>query len=286
MRYAGNKRLILNADDFGLHASINEAVEKAHVLGVLTSASLVPNGDCFHGAVEIAKRNSRLGIGIHITLVGEKPVSPRDSVASILGKDGMLLPGYAALLGRLMRGEARPEHITAECEAQVLKFIGAGLVPTHADSHQHLHLFAPIMKAIDPVLRKYGVRKVRSLNVPWSDFRKADMARVAFSLYNKCGNRLMRYGYKSPDRFFGFFKSGGTDVRYVREVLSALKPGVTEIALHPGMDNDAIRKKYGFWRKRTGWGYDWYSEYGLLVDPGIRGIIDSHGIKLINYGEI
>ena len=69
MASAERRRLIVTADDFGRSASINQAVEQAHRDGVLTCASLMVNGVCFDQAVQIAKRNPNLGVGLHLTLV-------------------------------------------------------------------------------------------------------------------------------------------------------------------------------------------------------------------------
>ena len=64
------KRLIVNADDFGLHPSVNAGIAKGHVAGIITSASLMAGGENFTDAVRIAARSPRLGIGVHLTLVG------------------------------------------------------------------------------------------------------------------------------------------------------------------------------------------------------------------------
>ena len=63
------KRLIVNADDFGLSRSVNEAVIRAHREGILTSASLMVNESGFDEAVRLAKENPRLGVGLHLTLL-------------------------------------------------------------------------------------------------------------------------------------------------------------------------------------------------------------------------
>ena len=60
-----SRRLIVNADDFGLSPSVNEAVVRAHRDGILTSASLMVNAPGFAEAVELARANPRLGVGLH-----------------------------------------------------------------------------------------------------------------------------------------------------------------------------------------------------------------------------
>ena len=63
-------KLIVNADDFGLHSAVNAGIIDGHRRGIITSTSLMAGGEAFTEAVSMAKQNPKLGIGIHITLVG------------------------------------------------------------------------------------------------------------------------------------------------------------------------------------------------------------------------
>src|SRR6266567_2315923 len=63
------RRLIVNADDFGRSPSINEAVIRAHREGVLTTASLMVNEPACDEAAALARENPGLGVGLHLTLV-------------------------------------------------------------------------------------------------------------------------------------------------------------------------------------------------------------------------
>jgi len=69
-------RLIVNADDFGISDSANRAIERAHREGILTSASLMVAGDAAAAAVQIARNNPRLGVGLHSVLVCGRSVLP------------------------------------------------------------------------------------------------------------------------------------------------------------------------------------------------------------------
>ena len=75
------KRVIINADDFARHAAINEAVELGSCTVVcVRSATVAPGGGAFEGAIDIARRHPELGLGIHFTLVDDKPVLPPSEV--------------------------------------------------------------------------------------------------------------------------------------------------------------------------------------------------------------
>ena len=84
------KKLILNADDFGLTRGVNEGIIRAHREGILTSATLMACGPAFDHAVELAKQSPTLGVGCHLVLVGGSAVAPLEEVSSLAGKDGRL----------------------------------------------------------------------------------------------------------------------------------------------------------------------------------------------------
>ena len=77
------KELIINADDFGRHELINLAVEKAFQNGCLRSTTIMAGGKFFDDAVEVAKRNPELGVGIHFTLANGYPVLPPEKIPTL-----------------------------------------------------------------------------------------------------------------------------------------------------------------------------------------------------------
>ncbi len=73
-----NRRLIVNADDFGASSAVNQAVVRAHREGILTTASLMVNEPGAEEAVALARENPRLGVGLHLTfLFGHSALGPR-----------------------------------------------------------------------------------------------------------------------------------------------------------------------------------------------------------------
>src|SRR6266550_4572582 len=78
------RRLIVNADDFGRSASINQAVIRAHREGILTSASLMVNEPAFEEAVELARANPKLGVGLHLTLICGHSALPADKIPGLV----------------------------------------------------------------------------------------------------------------------------------------------------------------------------------------------------------
>ena len=78
-------KLIINADDFGLTSGVNRSVSELTVAGALTSATLMANRSAFHEAARIAKDLPSLGVGCHIVLTDGTPVSPPETIPSLLG---------------------------------------------------------------------------------------------------------------------------------------------------------------------------------------------------------
>ncbi len=70
-----DRRIIINADDFGLCDGVNEAVAQAHSDGILTSATIMVNMPAAEKAVKIAKKLPSLGIGVHLNLTEGRPIS-------------------------------------------------------------------------------------------------------------------------------------------------------------------------------------------------------------------
>src|SRR5665213_3777830 len=82
------RRLIVNADDFGRSPSINAAVIRAHREGILTSASLMVNESAFDESVELARQNPKLGIGLHLTLLVGHSALPPEKIPGLVNARG------------------------------------------------------------------------------------------------------------------------------------------------------------------------------------------------------
>jgi predicted glycoside hydrolase/deacetylase ChbG (UPF0249 family) len=82
------KKLIVNADDFGLAVPVNEAVERAHREGILASASLMMGGEAAADAIERAQRLPGLRVGLHLVLVEGRPVLPLNEVDALVDANG------------------------------------------------------------------------------------------------------------------------------------------------------------------------------------------------------
>ena len=82
------RKLIVNADDFGLSESVNEGIIEAHLNGIVTSASIMANGRAFNQAIKLCHDNPSLDIGVHLLLVEERPVLAPEKVPSLVSSEG------------------------------------------------------------------------------------------------------------------------------------------------------------------------------------------------------
>ena len=160
------KKLIINADDFGRHQSINNAIIQGHVSGCITSASIMPGGNAFQDAVDKAIEHPQLGIGIHLTLIGEKPVMNPSEIPTLVDDKGYLLKEYPQFLNRFLRGEINLSEVRAELSAQIDKVVASGVRITHIDSHQHLHVLPGIIDIVLDIAEKHNIKSLRIPNVP------------------------------------------------------------------------------------------------------------------------
>ncbi len=279
-------KLILTADDFGLHSSINEAVEEAYQKGILTNASLIVNGAKADEAIKICKRNPGLDIGLHYTLVEEAPVSAPEDVASIITKKGLFYENHFHLLKKMMTNQAVKQDIVHELVSQIEYCHSSGVAISHIDSHRHLHVFPPIFKVIRPTLNRYGITKMRYLNVPRFELNPENMFKTGVAMFFKAYSLINKSIYKHPDFFVGFYESGNINTSMLLSWLKLLSSNVYEIALHIGKSDKALKKKYGKWDQYFSYSFSWEKEFNALTDPLIHEYIQNRKIQLINYSHL
>jgi Uncharacterized protein conserved in bacteria len=155
------KKLIVNADDFGLHADVNQAIIQGHKLGCITSTSLMPTGTAAEAAAALAKETPTLGVGVHLTLVAERPVLPPEKVPSLVDADGRFFPDHMVFIKKYLMGKIAMAELRAECAAQIERIEDWGLKPTHLDSHQHLHVLPGLFDICLELAEKHRIKKMR-----------------------------------------------------------------------------------------------------------------------------
>lgn len=280
------KQLIINADDFGIHPAVNEAVRKAATEGILTSTSLMAGGDAFDEAVEMARSMPSLGIGIHLTLVGGiKPVLPPSEVPSLTWDNGVFCHDYGKLIVRDLEGKISFSEVYAEWDAQIQKIMNTGLPITHMDGHQHMHMWPHFYPIARDLAKKYHISCMR---VPDEDvlFGMKDghiirwAAKNGLSLLSRMHRPDLKKNHiRTNDHFFGMLYGGHLSPERFAKFILQTKPGITEIMCHPSADTRAMENTFH-------WGYHGEDELaGLLADIN-RELIAKKQISLISYRDV
>src|SRR5215831_14809083 len=157
-----SKKLIIAADDFGLTPRINEAIAIACRDGIVTSASLMATGAGFDSAVDIARREPKLDIGLHLNLTEGCPISNPSNIPTLADSNGFLYRHPLKLAAAFFKRRVRLEHLEREIRAQIEKVIASALSVTHIDGHKHVHVIPPVFRVIWRVASDYGIFAVRS----------------------------------------------------------------------------------------------------------------------------
>ena len=272
-----SKILIVNGDDFGQSASVNGGIIEAHKRGLLNSASLIVTGSAFQEAVSLAKEHSRLDVGLHLTLTETTPAADSALIPNLAPK-GNLPQSYTSLfLGILSRKISR-EEIRAEFTAQIEKFLQAGFVPSHIDSHQHIHLFPVILNIFIGLAQTYGFRFVRipneigllQLTSPFLAVRGVSLK--ALSVYAR--KRAEEVGVGRIDGFCGLSCSGRLNERNLEKYITRLNEGITELMTHPGLLDEP---EINYFRRQ---------ETLALVSDRIKELIRKYEIELASFRDL
>ena len=114
------RRLIVNADDFGLTAGVNRAILELHASGIVTSTTLMAKGGAAEAAIEAARNTPALGVGCHVVLVDGEPALNPDQIPTLIdAKTGRFRDSLNSFLMRLFARRIKAEEIEAEAAAQV-----------------------------------------------------------------------------------------------------------------------------------------------------------------------
>jgi chitin disaccharide deacetylase len=270
------RKLIVTADDFGRSRSVNTAVLRAHREGILTSASLMVNGDAFEEAVQIAKSNPDLAIGLHLTLVCGKATLSHSELPGLIDPFGNFsdAPVWTGIHYWARRG-LRP-LLQKEIAAQFAKFGQTGLALDHVDGHLNMHLHPTIFDLLMQHHRDWNVRHIRLTRDPYelnrrlgegSWFYRCSHATIFDRLCQRALPQLAARGIGYSDRVFGLLQNAGVDADFITRLLPLMPTGTTEIYSHPSCEPPT-------------------EEFDALINQDIRAQIARHNIQLTSYSAL
>jgi len=284
------RRLIINADDFGLTSGVNRAIVEAHDRGVVSSATLMANGHAFEEAVSLAKHRPRLGVGCHVVLVDGTPVVEPRQVKSLLhpSADSHFHEGIGKFGGLALLGRFAPDEIEAEAVAQIRKIQSAGIVVTHLDSHKHTHIFPQVLQPLLRAAKACGIRAIRN---PFERLQGSQLAAspsmwkrwievgVLRSFAKQFRELVQQAGIFTPDGTLAIVATGTLNEHLLRLMIDNLPEGTWELVCHPGYndaDLQAVRTRLRAAREE---------ELRILTAPSTRDLLKANGVELTSFRE-
>jgi predicted glycoside hydrolase/deacetylase ChbG (UPF0249 family) len=270
-------RLVVNADDLGLHPAIDDGIFRAHREGIVSSVSLLVTGRTAIDAVARAMAQ-RLGIGVHLCLSsGLRPALPAEEVRS-LAPQGVFRPSWAELTVAWARGRIRIDEVERELRAQLHRARQLGVAPDHFDGHQHVHLLPGIAEVVRriadeeqlPVRWPRERASLRWLGAPSAGFKSALLSGLAIA-YRRRPRRLLHA--------LGVFSSGALDEPRLLEIIDRLHKGDHELICHPGEPPGVVPED-------PAWRYGWSTELAALCSPRVLERVRGRGIQLTTYRQL
>lgn len=241
------KKLIVNADDFGMTEGNTIGILHAHADGILTSTTCMMNMPFAPFALKQAEKFPKLGVGIHLVLTVGRPLV--DGAKSYTDENGNFIrpkdyPDH--------QPHGDPEELYQEWKAQIELFIKtAGKKPTHIDSHHHVHLL--------PWHQDVAMRLAREYDVP---MRQRDQILDTYE-YARCADQM--YG----DLITYDFMTSELDK----------EEEIIEYMCHPAYVDQRLYDMTSYCLPRM-------KELELLRSPEMKKFVADNHIELINYTDL
>ena len=287
------RRLIINADDFGLTGGVNRAIVECHRAGSVTSATLMASSAEFTAAVDLARAYPKLGVGCHVVLVDGQPLlSPAEVRSLTLSGTPMFRRTATDFARAAVRRRISGDEIAAEAVAQMRKLQAAGVKLTHFDTHKHTHIFPIALKSLLRAAKECGIGAVRN---PFAPLHVIDGAAIAQQpklwLRYLQVKILRRYepgfrhavkdaGLRTTDGIFGVIATGLLDEKIFRAILDSIPDGTWELVCHPGYNDASLARVHTRLRESR------VIEREVLTAPRVRDEIRMRGIELITFQDL
>jgi predicted glycoside hydrolase/deacetylase ChbG (UPF0249 family) len=287
------KRLIVNADDFGLTHGVNRAIVACHERGIVSSTTLMATGACFDEAVALASQLPHLSVGCHIVLADGVPLLPPNEVRSLLAPGtNRFYNSIGEVVRAVVRGRFRSEEVEAEAWAQFARLQRAELNVSHFDAHKHAHMFPSILKPLLRAASAHGISAVRNpFEAPGAVtfqearanhtllLRKAETTLLRAVLRKRWLSAVHAAGFSTTDGSLGIASTGTLNDAGLRAMIEKMPQGTWELVCHPGYNDSDLAAVRTVLRESR--------EVEMKTLMGITRceLRDKYGVELVPYAK-
>ncbi len=275
----GLTRLIVNADDLGLHPALDAGILRAHREGIVTSATVLVMGPSAAEAVARA-REQGLALGVHLALsTALAPAAPPAEVPTV-APGGRLRASWAEFARGWLTGRVRRSEVERELGAQLTRARALGAEVDHLDAHQHLHLLPGIRPLVEALARREGLAVRWPDRLPRPAWLRAPGPAVKTLLLSLLARTAPRPG-SGVRRVSagGVFEAGRLDEATLLAMLDTLPEGDFEVGCHPGEGRPHVPED-------PAWTYGWQAELEALTSPRVKARLRERGITLATYASL
>ncbi len=267
-------RLVVNADDLGLHPRIDEGILRAHSEGIVTSASLLVAGKTSPRAARAATEKG-LPLGVHLCLTSHLTPSAAPSQVRWLAPGGRFRADWRELAAAWLSGLIPADEVELELSAQVDRAREQGVEPDHLDVHQHVHLLPGMARIVEGLAARLSLPLRWPAELPRPTWVRRPGAWAKTTVLSALG--LARPAREARRvRAVGLFDSGGLTEGRLLKLLGRLGDGDWELMCHPGLAPGAVPED-------PAWRYDWEAELLALCSPRVRELLRKREITLVSY---
>ncbi len=272
-------RLVVNADDLGLHPELDAGILRAHREGIVTSATVLVMGPHAAEAVRQARAQG-LALGVHLALSSRLPPAAPAAQVPTVAPGGRLRGGWADFARDWLTGRVRGEELERELAAQLARARALGAEVDHLDAHQHLHLLPGVRPRVEALARREGLPLRWPDRLPRPSWLRGPGPAVKTALLTLLaraapgpgpGVRRVSAG--------GVFEAGRLTEPALLSLLESLPPGDFELGCHPGEGHPRVPED-------PGWTYGWQEELDALTSARVRARLTSLGVELTTYGAL
>lgn len=235
---------VITADDFGLCASIDDAICRLHDRGVVGRTSLVVNTPFFESSLRALRARPALEVAIHLNLTDGRPVLAPAEVPTLVDGRGEFGGGrHYGVVARIASGRISRDDVQREWRAQIVKARHAGVPIRELNSHGHLHLLPHLHGIVLALRREFDIPQVRlvhSLEWPRGVILQA-CSRLLRRALRRDGVEL-----RWPDRTLGLRHPGAVDPAIALHELASNDSPRVEIIVHPSTGRNPYHDRWGY----------------------------------------